>query len=375
MNIKNFIEELSNNNINFFTWVPDSLLKDFCAYISDNFDKKENIISANEWNAIWIATWYFLSTWKIPCVYMQNSWLWNAINPLLSLTNKKVYNTPLLWLIWLRWEPWKKDEPQHIKQWEVTIPLLKAMGIKYEILSNDFNIAKKQIFNAVKYIENDNENFFFIIKKWTFEEYNKEKNTINNFKLSRENALKIVIDNINIDWVLISTTWKLSRELFEYREEKNQLHEKDFLTVGSMWHSSQIALWIALNTEKQVYCLDWDGAIIMHTWWLSNIWDLSPENFNHILFNNWSHESVWGQDTLWFDIDFWKIASWFNYENYFKVKNEKELKNILLKIKYISWPNFIEILINKYSRDNLWRPTKTPIENKNDFIKYLQNND
>ena len=369
---KDIINKLKDHDIDFFAWVPDSSLKDLIAYITDNIDNRKHIITANEWNAIWLASWYYLSTWKIPCVYMQNSWLWNAVNPITSLADEKVYNIPMLLFVWRRWEPWKKDEPQHIKQWEITIPLLNVLWVRNEILSDNINIANNQIEEAIKYIEKTKKLFAFVVKKWTFEKYELQNKLKNDFKLSREEALKILIDNIEDNSVIISTTWKLSRELFEYREEKKQWHEKDFLTVWSMGHTSQIALWVALNTTKRTYCLDGDGSVIMHMWWLFTIWDLKPKNFVHIMFNNWAHQSVWWQPTVAYKLNFKKIVEWLWYNYYFQAKTENEIKKVLWNIKELNWPIFIELFVNQNDRKDLWRPTTTPIENKTNFMNYLK---
>ena len=68
---KFFIDTLGSYGIDFFAGVPDSLLKNICAYISDNLDDRHNIIAANEGGAVGLAAGHYLATGKIGCVYMQ----------------------------------------------------------------------------------------------------------------------------------------------------------------------------------------------------------------------------------------------------------------------------------------------------------------
>lgn len=132
LNVSDIFNCLQNNGVNCFCGVPDSLLKDFCAYVTDHTDNKHHTICANEGNAIGLACGHYLATSNVALVYMQNSGLGNCVNPLLSLADEDVYNIPLLMFIGWRGEPGKKDEPQHVKQGKVTDKLLEAMGIEYE---------------------------------------------------------------------------------------------------------------------------------------------------------------------------------------------------------------------------------------------------
>src|SRR5690554_2042572 len=129
-----FYQNLISNGVEFFTGIPDSLLKDICAYITDNTSKKRHVIAANEGGAIALATGYHLATGKTPLVYMQNSGLGNAVNPLLSLADSEVYSIPMLLMIGWRGEPGVKDEPQHIKQGEVMTAMLDSMEIPWFVL-------------------------------------------------------------------------------------------------------------------------------------------------------------------------------------------------------------------------------------------------
>ena len=370
INTKNFYDYLSSKKVEFFTGVPDSLLKDICAYITNNASKKDHIIAANEGNAIALAAGYHMATGKIPMVYMQNSGIGNAVNPLLSLTDEEVYNIPLLMMIGWRGEG--KDEPQHIKQGKVTKSLLDAMGIPYLVLDLDEQKAKNQIDEAIAKIEETNSPYAIIIRKGTFEKYSIQQKLENNYSLYREDAIKIIVDKLNGGEVIVSTTGKTSRELFEYREELLQNHNSDFLTVGSMGHASQIALGIAQNSPaRKVICIDGDGAVLMHMGGFAIIGAQAPNNFLHIVINNGAHESVGGQPTVGFDIDIPAIAMANNYKSALRVSSEDELITALQNIDKDAYPALIEVMTRTGSRDNLGRPTIKAVDNKKNFMSNL----
>jgi phosphonopyruvate decarboxylase len=367
-----FVHTLKENNIDFFTGVPDSLLKSLCAYLTDNSSKQNHIISINEGSAIGLAVGYYLATQKIPVVYMQNSGIGNAVNPLLSLCDKEVYNIPLILLIGWRGEPDVNDEPQHLKQGKTTIPLLKVMGINHVVLSSHEKEIAGQIENATLYMERTKEPFAFVVRKGTFENHESQEVAIGHLSMTREVAIKTVTASIEEMDVIVSTTGMISRELFEYRDEIRQGHEKDFLTVGSMGHASQIALGIALQKkDRKVYCFDGDGAALMHLGSMAIIGSIKPDNYIHIVFNNGAHDSVGGQPTVGLDINLSQIALSCGYQYAFSVEDEKVLLQKLDEIKSIRGAVFLEIKVRKGARKDLGRPTTTPIQNKNAFMKFL----
>jgi phosphonopyruvate decarboxylase len=373
INTKHFYNWLTANGVEFFSGVPDSLLKDICAYITDNTPKNNHTIAANEGNAIAMAAGYHLATGKLPMVYMQNSGMGNAINPLLSLTDPKVYSIPVLLMIGWRGEPGLKDEPQHIKQGEVTVKLLEAVDIPYIVLSSDEAVAEKQVKEAIDTAYKNNTPFALVIKKGTFEKYSIKEKIKTDYPLSREDAVKQIVSLIDKKDVIVSTTGKTSRELFEIRENNKQPHHSDFLTVGSMGHTSQIALGIALQkTDRKVICIDGDGAVLMHMGGMAIIGSKQPGNFVHIVINNGAHESVGGQPTVGLNVDMPAIALANNYKSAVKVQTEKELNNALKNISKDNCPCFIEVLVRVGSRDNLGRPTIKPVDNKKDFMKQIQ---
>lgn len=371
---KFFIDKLEEKNINFFTGVPDSLLKNICAYIEDNKDENHNIIAANEGAAMGLATGHYLATGEIPVVYMQNSGEGNIINPLASLTDKEVYNIPILLIIGWRGRPGVHDEPQHIKQGKVTLPLLETMEIKYTILSKDENEFTNQLNDVIEYMAKTKESFAFIVEKDTFEDYKLQNNQqYENLEMSREEAIQIVADSLDENAVIVSTTGMISRELFEYRANSNQTHEKDFLTVGSMGHASQIALGIALEkSNHKIYCFDGDGAAIMHMGSMAIIGSKHPENYIHIIFNNGAHDSVGGQPTVGLQINIPEIARALNYKKVFSIKDRMSLKEVLNKINGEKGPIMLEIQVKKGNRKDLGRPTTTPIQNKEALMKFLE---
>lgn len=367
-----FVDSLGAMQMDFFTGVPDSLLKNICAYLTDHLASEHNIIAANEGAAIGLATGYYLATRKIPVVYMQNSGLGNAVNPLMSLTDKEVYNIPLLLLIGWRGEPGVKDEPQHIKQGKVTLPLLEAMGIRYAVLSQDEKKFISQLNVAKSYMDETREPFAFVIQKDTFLEYSSENCEDERLSLKREAAIHFIAASLTEKDIIISTTGMISRELFEYRASVSMGHERDFLTVGSMGHASQIALGIALEKKnRRIYCFDGDGATLMHMGSLAITGSLHPANYVHIVFNNGAHDSVGGQPTVAFDVDLCKIAQACGYEIALSVSDSESLRETLERMKQMRGPILLEVKVRKGAREDLGRPTTTPVQNKEAFMLFL----
>lgn len=373
INTQKFYESLNQNGVDFYTGVPDSLLKDICSYISDNAPADKHIISANEGGAVALAMGYYLATSKTPLVYMQNSGFGNTINPLLSLADPKVYSIPMLLVIGWRGEPGVKDEPQHVKQGEVSETLLKTLDIPYVIISDKTEGIDKVITGAIKKAEENNGPYAILVRKGTFEPYSLKTKIKTNFDLNREEAIIKTTELLSDSDIIVATTGKTSRELFEFRARNNQGHHRDFLTVGGMGHANQIALGISIaKPNKKVYCFDGDGAALMHTGSLGIIGDLKIENFKHIIFNNGAHDSVGGQPTIGFDIDFGKIAKSFNYTKVFRIEKLNDFDKIFMNFQKEKGPCLLEILVNKGARQDLGRPTVSPKENKLDFMSFIK---
>ena len=373
---KFFYDTLASKGVDFYAGVPDSLLKNLCAYITDHADAAHNIIAANEGGAMGLAAGHYLATGKIPVVYMQNSGEGNIINPLASLTDKEVYNIPVLLVIGWRGKPGVHDEPQHVKQGKVTTGLLNVMGIDYTVLSKEENKAAEQINKAISYMQQTNECYALVIEKDTFEDYKLQHIEHNDLTMSREEAIQTVAAVLGDKDVIVSTTGMISRELFEYRVAINQGHERDFLTVGSMGHASQIALGIALEkSNRAVWCFDGDGASIMHMGSMAIVGSKSPKNYIHVVFNNGAHDSVGGQPTVGLSIDLPAIAKAVGYKHIYSVDNKSELQQQLSAIhasrSMLQGPVFLEVRVKKGNRKDLGRPTTTPIQNKEALMDFL----
>ena len=369
-----FIEALRQKGIDCFAGVPDSLLKNICAYITDHFDASHNIIAANEGAAVGFAAGHYLATGQPACVYMQNSGEGNIINPLASLTDREVYNIPVLLLIGWRGRPGVHDEPQHVKQGKVTTGLLNVMGVNYEVLSKEEDKAAKQIEKAASALR-DNEVFALVIEKDTFDEYKLQNVNANDLTMTREEAIQTVASALSPKDVIVSTTGMISRELFEARTAWGQGHERDFLTVGSMGHASQIALGIALEkTDRRVWCFDGDGATIMHMGSMAIVASKKPANYIHVVFNNGAHDSVGGQPTVGLAIDLPAVAKALGYSAAFSVSTIQELKSQLsiLNSQFSEGPVLIEVKVKKGNRKDLGRPTTTPIENRDALMQFLK---
>lgn len=368
-----FVNTLKEYGMDFYAGVPDSLLKNICAYITDNLPPEQNIIAANEGGAMGIAAGYHLSTGKVAVVYMQNSGEGNIINPLASLTDKEVYNIPVLLVIGWRGRPGVKDEPQHVKQGKVTTGLLNTMGINYSILPKDEEGAARQIRIAAEYMKATNECYALVIEKDTFEDYKLQHAVPSSLTLSREEAIRTVASTIEDKACIVSTTGMISRELFEARTAWTQGHERDFLTVGSMGHASQIALGIALQKpERRVYCFDGDGASIMHMGNMAITASMKCKNYVHVVFNNGAHDSVGGQPTVGLQIDLCAVAKALGYESACSVENLEDLHTTLRQLKDAEGPVFLQVRVKKGNRKDLGRPTTTPIQNKEALMAFLK---
>jgi phosphonopyruvate decarboxylase len=372
LDVNKIVGLLFDNEVNFFAGVPDSLLKDFCACITDKVSPENNIVAANEGAAVAMAVGNFLATGKIPLVYMQNSGIGNAVNPLLSLVDDEVYSIPMILFIGWRGEPGVKDEPQHKKQGKVTLALLEAMQIPAIVLDANDTIAAEQLVQVLSQAKQTNTSRAVVIRKDTFGGYEQQKKIQNLYSLSREEAIKLFVDTVNPDDIAVTTTGKLSRELFEYRDFTGTGHANDFLTVGSMGHSSSIALGIAIaKPGRTIWCLDGDGAILMHMGSVATIGSIAPANYRHIVFNNGMHESVGIQATCAFGLDFSDIAKGCRYKAYWKAEKADEFIEAIKQARKCEGPVLIEVMVNARSRKDLGRPTISPVMNKIDFISNL----
>ncbi len=368
-----FYDTLASYGIDFYAGVPDSLLKNLCAYITDHADAAHNIIAANEGGAMGLAAGHYLATGQIPVVYMQNSGQGNIINPLASLTDPDVYNIPVLLVIGWRGKPGVHDEPQHVKQGKVTTGLLNVMGIDYTVLSKEEDKTEAQIKKAVTYMQATKQCYALVIEKDTFDAYTLQNVEKNDLTMSREEAIQTVAAALGEKDAIVSTTGMISRELFEYRTAMNEGHERDFLTVGSMGHASQIALGIALaKQDRKVWCFDGDGASIMHMGSMAIVANKAPKNFVHVVFNNGAHDSVGGQPTVGLKINLAGVAEAVGYKRTISISLKQQMEPAIKEAMSVDGPVLLEIKVKKGNRKDLGRPTTTPIQNKEALMTFLK---
>lgn len=371
INPSGFFNTLLDCGVDFFAGIPDSLLKEFCAYLNDNCSAGQHVVCANEGNAVAMAAGSYLATGRVPMVYMQNSGLGNATNPLLSLADSAVYGIPILMLIGWRGEPGVKDEPQHEKQGLVQNTLLEAMDIPYEVLDSETRNWEEVIRGCVERAQSASSPVAVIVRKGSFTEYKAINKSANAFTLRREDAIRTILETDN-SYAIVSTTGKTSRELYELRELRNE-QLQDFLTVGSMGHSSSIAAAIAIRSpETKIMCIDGDGSLIMHMGSMAVIGKLAPKNFLHVIMNNQCHESVGGQATAADKLDMEQLAKATGYCHYFSAQNPEDLAQTINSIRDLSGPILLEVRVKKGSRADLGRPKSSPAENKVSFINKIR---
>lgn len=358
----------------YYVGVPDSQLKALCDYLMATYgiDPRHHLIGANEGNCVALAAGYHLATGRLPVVYMQNSGEGNVVNPVASLLHEKVYAIPLLFLIGWRGEPGVHDEPQHVFQGEITLPLLKDLGVDSFVIREQ--TAPEEVAVAMDAFRKKlaaGERAAFVIGKNALS-YEGQATYGNSYPMKREQIIRHVVEAAGEDPIL-STTGKASRELFEIREANGQGHERDFLTVGSMGHVSSLALGVAIQTpHRRIWCLDGDGAVLMHMGALALIGRVRPENLVHVVINNGAHETVGGQPTAADGLNLWEVAKACGYPHAVAVERPEELIFELEQAKNRRQLSFIEVKCALGARKDLGRPTTAAIENRKRFMAYLQ---
>lgn len=372
---KAFYETLADQGVNFLVGVPDSLLKEFCAYVDAALPADRHLIAANEGTAIGVAAGMQMATGGLPMVYLQNSGLGNAVNPLLSLADKEVYGIPMVVLIGWRGEPSVKDEPQHVKQGRVSEAMLSAMEIPYRILDGDRDGAEKAASWATRTARELSAPVALLVRKGAFDKAEDRRPPSENtqLQLGREEAIALVARLLPKEASIVATTGMISRELYEFREHSQLDRSSDFLTVGSMGHSSQIALGLALGQPtREIVCLDGDGAVLMHLGGLTSIGARGPQAFTHIVLNNGVHDSVGGQPTVGFDVNLTDFARAAGYPVVIgPLYSSQEIEAAIAEGLRSPGPRFIEIRVKRGSRPDLGRPKETPSENKALFVSRL----
>lgn len=362
-----FVSKLAGLSVNFFTGVPDSLLKPFCAYVMTALPRDQHVIAANEGAAVGLAIGHYLRTGKSALVYMQNSGFGNSINPLISLADPEIYGIPMVLLVGWRGQPGIKDEPQHIKQGRVMTQMLDAMELEWSILPKEQECAERALEKAVQISTENTMPYILLVEKDSFEASNMKKNTLETLLPlpSREEALIALMQAIGSNAIQVSTTGMLSRELFEYRRNNGTNNEKDFLTVGGMGHCSSIALGIAMQEqEREVWCLDGDGALLMHMGGLPVIAQYAPKHYFHVIFNNGVHDSVGGQPTSIDVCNVVELARASGYKTAYTAMSTKDIKAKVADLRQYGGPSLLEIKVCPGHRKDIGRPTHTPQQAK-----------
>jgi phosphonopyruvate decarboxylase len=369
---QDFVDWLVALGVDFYAGVPDSLLKPVCFYLADHAGDK-HVVAANEGGAVALACGYHLATGKVPLVYLQNSGQGNTINPLLSLADRDVYSIPMLMLIGWRGEPGTKDEPQHVKQGKVTVSLLEAMDIPHRVLAPEPEAARRCVDELLAIAAAESRPVALLVRKDTFEPYKPTAQAAGDFEMTREQAIEAVVADLGETDAIVSTTGKPSRELYECRDRAGQGHQREFLTVGSMGHASQIAMGIALaQPDRQVFCLDGDGAMLMHMGGAAIVGAAGVANFKHIILNNGVHDSVGGMATAGLHVSFTEIVKACGYTEAWRVERHEDLSAKVAQLRSAPGPAMLEIMVQKGARSDLGRPKTSPIENKEAFIEFLR---
>lgn len=370
-----FISGMDKAGIQFVTGVPDSLLKEICACITSKFGPKQHIIATNEGSAIGLAIGHHLATNRPALVYMQNSGLGNVVNPLTSLADPLVYAVPMVLMIGWRGElndnqAQLQDEPQHIKQGQITLTQLETLGVPFRIVDADTSAIHEVLQKAVSDALARSGPVALVVKKNTFARFHLAAPEGQEPELSREGAILQILTVLPPDAVIVSTTGMASRELFELRKIRQAGHQRDFLTVGGMGHASQIAAGIALSCpDRKVICMDGDGAVLMHSGALAVSADCP--NLLHIVLNNGAHDSVGGQPTKGNVLRFDKIAAAFGYKHVDLASGGSDLQKKLARLLDLDGSALLEIRCKRGARENLGRPDRSPIQNKIDFMRFI----
>lgn len=375
MDAQHLLSACKDAGIDFFTGVPDSQLKGLCDTFFATFgvESKEHIVAANEGNAIALCAGHYLATGHPGLCYMQNSGLGNAVNPIASLMDQQVYGLPCLLVVGWRGEPGVHDEPQHVKQGQITLSQLELLDVPCMVLDKtmteaDFDAAFAEIRSHL----NAGRTAAIVVKKGGLTCSLKPRYG-NSRTLTREDAAAHILHAADERDVFVSTTGKLSRELFELREAAGQGHEKDFLTVGSMGHASMIALGVSLEKpDRRVWCLDGDGAALMHLGAMAVLGRKKPANFLHVVINNAAHETVGGMPVCEGALDVSAVAKAVGYEHIFRAEDGDSLDAALAAAKACGGLALVEVMCAVGARADLGRPTTTPQENRDALMTFLQ---
>ena len=359
------INILKKNGSDFFTGVPDSVLKEL-SLILKKISKKKHVIASNEGSAVSLAIGHYLSTKKIPTIYMQNSGLSNALNPLISIAHKKVYSIPLILVIGWRGSPRIKDEPQHNVKGKITEQILKLLNIKYTIIRSHRDLIKFD--SLIKFAKKNNMVVACLLEQGALEKSKKRLVKKDYYKLDKEFFLKELLGTLKKNTKIISSTGYNSRELMYLRNKYKFVNSKDFYMVGGMGHTSSVALGYSLSSNKETICLDGDGSFLMHLGSIKTAGTFANKNFKYILLNNNSHDSVGGQSTYANDMNIEKLSKSLGFKKFYSIKNKNNLKNTIKSFLSGNSLNFLEVKVSNSKIKSLPRPNDL-IKIKNQFMK------
>jgi len=367
-------QSFKDQRVTFFTGVPDSTFKHWLSFVADSTDPALNhVVATNEGEATAIACGYHLATGEVPVVYMQNSGLGNALNPLVSLAAPEVYAIPMVLMVGWRGEPDRHDEPQHLKMGQILLPILQATGIPYAVMQpavrSSADIVQQLVINARR----ESRPQALVIRHGVFDEYCPSAPLSDETAdISREHAIQVILEHVGCNDAIVATTGKTARELFELREALGQDHRRDFLTVGSMGYASAIALGIALHSpDRMVWVIDGDGAALMHAGNLATAGHYAPRNLRHVILDNQSHDSTGGQPTVSPSVNFMDLAKANGYRSAALARSKSEFLGALRTFKATSGPAVLSVSVRRGSRKDLGRPTTSPTQNKRDLMAFL----
>ncbi|TVQ86523.1 MAG: phosphonopyruvate decarboxylase [Deltaproteobacteria bacterium] len=367
-----FVRTLADQGVQSFFGVPDSLLKDLCAFLLESIPAERHIVAVNEGAAVALATGHHLATGEVAGVYMQNSGLGNALNPLGSLAHPEVFGVPMVLIVGWRGQPGRPDEPQHMVQGRATIPQLSSLAIPHRVMSSDHAEALAQTQHAVAQARERRGPVALIVPKGTFQDV-EVKTVVDTSMPSREQAVAAIVAGSPSEAALVATTGKAARELYEHRQRAGQSGAGDVLVVGAMGHASSIALGLALSAPgRPVVCLDGDGALLMHMGAVAAVGASAPRNFIHIVLNNRAHDSVGGQPTIAGHVDLPGLALAVGYQTASQVSAVAELQEELQALLHRPGPHFLEVLIRRGARSDLSRPSSTPSDRTLAFRAWIE---
>jgi phosphonopyruvate decarboxylase len=364
---------LAENGVTFATGIPDSVLGGLCWELMKETSGINHVIACNEAAAVATAIGWHIGTNSIPLVYLQNSGLGSAVNPLASLAAGEVFHVPVLLLIGWRGKPGRLDEPQHRLMGSATVPILNCLGIPVDELPPDEEIAHDAITKIFGEIRVTGESRALVVEMGTI-------GPSESIPWSRYHAglwtgaeaLRHLCRRMPKDDLCVSTVGLVSRLLAAYRSGHRQEPANDLLAVGGLGLVSQLALGLALATPtRRIWCFDGDGSLLMHLGALTSVGASKPKNFVHVLFNNGIHESVGGLPSANQDTAFLQISRACGYKWDASAANAADLDILDHWLQDRDGPYFLELRVSRNVDLEVGRPRTSPRANKDMVMKCM----